>query len=36
MLLTLDLRVWDVIAHVVEGYDEAVATWKITCWGELC
>ena len=28
--------VWDVIAHVVEGYDEAVATWKITCLGELC
>ena len=35
-LLTLDLRVRDVIAHVVEGDDEAVTTWKITCLGELC
>ena len=34
--LTLDLRVRDVIAHVVEGDDEAVTTWKITCLGELC
>ena len=35
-LLTLDLWVGDVIAHVVEGDDEAVTTWKITCLGELC